>query len=164
MPSLQRTIATATLAVTLATSTLTATLAAPVPPNAANQQAILTTIDISVAAINASNERMFAGTFAPQVTITDDLPPFHWTGTDTPHAWYQTFQNAVKQGGLMNPKIVLGTPHEKKIVGDRAYESIPATFNYRVKDEAMHDKGALVFTLVRTAGAWKITSVTWAGL
>lgn len=56
-----------------------------------------------------------------------------------------------------------GAPTQTEVEGDVAYVVIPAVYTFKLRGQAMTEKGLMTFVLHRESGAWKIASWTWTG-
>jgi ketosteroid isomerase-like protein len=115
-----------------------------------------------VEAMNKGDVRAVAALHAPQASIVDELPPYHWMGNSAVADWARDVDTDFKKREITEPKIVLQKPLHVDITGDRAYVVVPATLNYREKKKSRSQKGSLLtVSLQKYADGWLIAGWAW---
>lgn len=96
-------------------------------------------------------------------TITDELPPYRWTGATSFTDWGASFAKDAAAKGLTDPSVTIGAPTRELIDGDSAYVIAPSVYTFKLKGVAMREVAQMTFALTRTASGWKIAAWTWTG-
>ena len=105
-----------------------------------------------------------AAAYAPgAITIVDELPPYSWRGPDALKNWLGDLGKDVANRGLTEVSATVGEVSRAEVDGDNAYVIVPAVYAYKQHGAPMHEPSQITFTLVRIAGAWKISGWTWTG-
>ena len=97
------------------------------------------------------------------ISITDEFPPFHWTGPNAAHAWAADYDKYAKAAGVSDGSVKYGEPSRTETKGDLAYVIIPTTYLYKEHGQSMTESGQMTFVLRSQGGAWKISTWTWTG-
>ena len=96
-------------------------------------------------------------------TITDELPPYRWSGATSFTDWGASFAKDAAAKGLTDPSVTIGAPTRELIDGDTAYVIAPSVYTFKLKGVAMREVAQMTFALVKTASGWKIAAWTWTG-
>ena len=101
----------------------------------------------------------------PDLTITDEIPPYGWRGAKAFQAWSTDLDSDAKKNGITDPAVTLSPPTRIERNGDRAYVVVPAVYTFKQKGTAMREAAQMTFVLKRSAGAtsWLIDGWTWTG-
>ena len=99
----------------------------------------------------------------PDITITDEVAPFHWRGKDALAKWGADLASNDKAAGIADQKVAIRPATREVVKGDMAYVIVPATFTFTEKGMAMRESAQLTFVLKRQAAGWKIAAWTWTG-
>ncbi len=129
----------------------------------ANRQSVMALISTFVDQVNKGHASAALGHLSTDVSITEDLAPFHWKGARAGADWLAGMQKNGQRMGVTDIQLQLGVPTQVLVHGDAAYEAIPGVVTLAGKRRTLHEKGLLTFALVREAGVWKITSFAWGG-
>ena len=113
--------------------------------------------------VNKGDASAALGHFTKDVSITEDLAPFRWTGPNAGADWLTGMQKNGERMGVSDIQMHLGSPTQVLVQGDAAYEAIPGVVTFNGKRRALHERGILTFALAKEAGVWKITSLAWGG-
>jgi hypothetical protein len=97
------------------------------------------------------------------LTIMDEVPPFHWTGADAFTAWSAALEKDAKKRGVTEPIVTLSPATRFEIDGDQAYVVAPAVYTYKENGVAMRESAEMTFTLKKASGSWLIHSWAWSG-
>jgi hypothetical protein len=131
-------------------------------PAPAAQHPALATIAAFVSTANAGDRRAFLRLFAPEAAMVDNFAPYRFAAPNGPATWYDGFGADMQQSGESDGVISVTAPTYFRVHGDRAWAVVPTGFVYKRKSKRERETGLSVFTLHRVAGAWKITSFSWA--
>jgi ketosteroid isomerase-like protein len=98
----------------------------------------------------------------PAPTIVDNVPPFIWTGPKAFDTWLGDLVKSETALGKTDGAVWFGEPVDEVVAGDRAYVVTPCAYTYKLKGQTVREAGMTAFVLVKTGGAWKIESWSWA--
>ena len=130
---------------------------------AADRQSVETFVAGFVDEVNKGDTKAALGRLATDVSIAEDLAPFHWKGPQAGADWLTGMQKNGERLGMTDIQMRLGAPIQVLVHGATAYEAIPGVVTLTGKRRKLRERGMLTFTLARQAGAWKITSLAWGG-
>ncbi|RPH58613.1 MAG: hypothetical protein EHM89_12070 [Acidobacteria bacterium] len=101
----------------------------------------------------------------PDLTITDEVPPYGWRGAKAFQTWSADLDSDAKKNGITDPMVTLSPPTRIERNGDRAYVVVPAVYTFKLRGTAMREAAQMTFVLKRGAGAgsWLIDGWTWTG-
>lgn len=150
--SLRRMFAAAALSVILAAP---ASARAPSAPDAA----MLKPIREWIAAYNAGTAPLPEEIFTQDVVITDEFPPFTWTGISAEHRWAETIDSFMKPG-LQHVSAGAARRFRSTKSGNRVAFVLPATLTFSGKRK-YSERALWFYVLVKTARGWKIAADTW---
>lgn len=97
------------------------------------------------------------------LTIIDEVPPYHWTGADAFKAWSADLDSDAKKQGMTEPMVTVSAPTRVESSGDRAYVVVPAVFTFKLRGVAMREAAQMTFVLQKGASGWLIHGWTWTG-
>jgi ketosteroid isomerase-like protein len=113
--------------------------------------------------VNAGRQQAALAHFTRDVSIVEDLAPYHWQGPHAGTDWLEAmFRNGQKMG-MTTILMHLGSPSRIDVTGDRAYEIIPGVVTLEGKSGNLRESGALTFALRKRGRAWKISALSWSG-
>jgi ketosteroid isomerase-like protein len=118
-----------------------------------------------VAAVKASNAGDRAGLialFTADATVVDNFAPYRFTPPNGVGKWYDGFGADAAASHSTDGVIAIKPPRYLHVHGDRAWAVVPTDYRYKLSGTPELETGALVFTLSRIGGEWKITSMSWA--
>lgn len=150
--SLRRMFAAAAISAVLAPPALAR---APSAPDAA----MLKPIQEWIAAYNAGTAPLPEGIFTQDVVITDEFPPFTWTGISGEHRWAESIDSFMKPG-LQHVSAGAARRFRSTKSGDRVSFVLPATLTFYGKRK-YSERALWFYVLVKTASGWKIAADTW---
>jgi ketosteroid isomerase-like protein len=140
---------------------LPAILASPAfAHTSAPDAAMLKPVQDWIAAYNAGTGPLPEDIFTRDVVITDEFPPFIWTGISGEHHWATGIDGFMKPG---QEHVSVGAPRffQSARSGDRVSFVLPAHL-WISRGKRRLDQSALWFyVLVKTASGWKIAADTW---
>jgi ketosteroid isomerase-like protein len=97
------------------------------------------------------------------ISIVDEVPPFHWSGAHAGEAWGADLEKAEKAAGMTDAKVKYSAPVRSEIAGDQAYVVVPVQYVFKQKGTAMLEDAHMTFVLHRESNAWKIAGWVWSG-
>lgn len=121
-----------------------------------------------MAPVNAFNDafakgdmKAAAATYAPDVSIVDEVPPYAWRGPNAFTTWLGDLQANDKKLSLTEEKLALGAPIRTESDGRHAYVVTPAVFTFTQSGKAMRENARMTFALRKGADGWKIAGWTF---
>jgi len=131
---------------------------------AAAAQDVTAPINQMLKAFNTGDVKAIAAVYASgDISITDEVPPFHWSGAGANDAWLADLAKAEKAAGMTETKVGFGAPVRTETSGDSAYVVVPTTYSWKQGGQAMTENAVMTFVLHKESGAWKIAGWTWSG-
>lgn len=100
---------------------------------------------------------------AGDVSITDEVPPYHWSGTNANDTWLADLAKWEKAQGFSEQRVGYATSVRSDINGDTAYVVVPTTYSWKQNGTAMTENAHMTFVLKKEGDAWKISGWTWSG-
>lgn len=129
----------------------------------ADRQSVVRFVATFVDQVNKGQASAALAHLAKDVSITEDLAPFRWTGPRAGADWLAAMQKNGVRMGVSDIQMRLGTPAQVLVHGDSAYEAVPGVVTLAGKGRAVREQGMLTFALKRVEGIWKISSLAWGG-
>lgn len=127
------------------------------PPDAA----MLKPVQQWIAAYNAGTA-LPEDIFTDDVVITDEFPPYVWSGKAGEHAWASAIDAFIKPG---NQHVSAGamTSFQASRGGTRARFVLPATLTFTSSRTGKREteQALWLFVLVKSGDVWKIAADTW---
>jgi ketosteroid isomerase-like protein len=111
---------------------------------------------------NAGDMQAFFAGHAASPVITDEFPPYIWTGKDAPQRWAQSFGADAKAHAITDPHMDHGAPLRADSDGSSAYIVIPTVYHVKESGKPMSAKGSMTFVMTHGDGSWKIASWTYS--
>lgn len=145
------------LTILLAASAMLATSAAY-----ARDAAVEAPIHAMMTAFNTGDIAAVKALHVAQPTIIDNVAPFRWSGADGFDAWIRDLGQAEAAEGKSDGVVWFGDPVDEVVAGERAFVVTPCSYTFKQKGRKMRETGMVSFVLVKTAGAWKVESWSWA--
>ncbi|ALI25301.1 YybH family protein [Mycolicibacterium fortuitum] len=116
-----------------------------------------------VDAFNAGDAKAMAAVCADPMQILDGMSPHVWQGPTAAEDWYADALAEGEHLGVSDYRIRLGEPRHVDVTGEFAYVVVPATFDYKVQDSAVHQSGAAFTAALRSVdGVWRLTAWAWS--
>ena len=97
------------------------------------------------------------------LSIVDEVPPFHWSGPNVGEAWGADLEKHDKAAGVTDAKVMYSSTVRSETEGDRAYVVAKVQYVYKEKGKAMLEDAHMTFVLHREDNAWKIAGWVWSG-
>ena len=143
---------------------LTAVFALMVGPAAAATMANpIDAVNQFVGGMNHNDMKSAAAAYAPNASIIDEFPPYHWQGQTAFADWGRDFGADSKKNAITDPSITLEKPVTSSVEGDHAYLVFPATYAFKQNGKPMREAGSIMtFTLQKTAAGWRIAAWSWS--
>jgi hypothetical protein len=138
---------------------LSAGLAQAAGMRAANHNAALAPIHELVADMNKGDTKAAATLFTAQNDVTDEFPPFHWTGNGF-DAWAADYTKMVAAQGLSGVMFHPSKPYVS-LSRNRGYVVLPMHITWLQRGKKGGEVGDLVVVLAKEGIHWRITSWTW---
>jgi ketosteroid isomerase-like protein len=132
---------------------------ASTPPQAS---AVLATIASFIHASNVGDRAALLALCTSDAAFVDEFPPFRFAAPSGPAHWYDDGASDAALHHETDGAATLGKPIVVRVTGRHAWVVIAADYRFRVGGIAHVEHGAPVYTLVRTAAGWKITTMAWA--
>jgi ketosteroid isomerase-like protein len=121
-------------------------------------------ISIFTDAVNRGDVPAAVSLFTEAPSITEDGPPFHWTGSGAGAAWIASMGANADARGVSTINMRLSPATRVEAAGDRAYAIVPGVLTYAFNDgHSERADGLLTFALQRIGADWKIETLTWTG-
>ena len=102
-------------------------------------------------------------THLASASITDEVPPYHWTAPGAFKAWAAALDAHDKKAGMTEQAVTLGKAHLVDSTADTAYVSMDAVYSFKQNGVSMHEPARMTYALSKTADGWKIAAWTWSG-
>jgi ketosteroid isomerase-like protein len=111
---------------------------------------------------NAGDIAAFHAAHAPGAVITDEFPPFYWTGAKSTEAWLADYGKDSAAKGISGGRVDYAAATRAEADGNRAYVVLPTVYRARQGGKAVSASGTMTFVMTRTSAGWKIASWTYA--
>ena len=103
-----------------------------------------------------------AAAYAPDVSITDEVPPYSWRGPAAFTTWAQDLTANDKKLGITAEKLTLGDVVRTETDGRHAYVVMAAVYEFNnAKGAPMHENARMTFALRKGTDGWKIAGWTF---
>lgn len=112
---------------------------------------------------NAGDIPAFLAGHRDGALIVDEFAPFLWGGTGSAQRWLEDYGKDSTARGISGGRVDYGKPIQAVSDGKAAYIVLPTTYRFVQKGTKMAGPGSMAFVMTRSAGAWKISSWTYAG-
>ncbi|HEY2387712.1 MAG TPA: nuclear transport factor 2 family protein [Candidatus Binatia bacterium] len=99
-------------------------------------------------------------THAADVTIIDEVPPYHWQGRGAFKSWVADLTTYDKANGVTDGHVELGNPLRQEVSGARAYIVMSSEYSFKQKGATMREPSQMTFALKKDRHGWRI--VGWA--
>ena len=130
---------------------------------AAQDPAIMATVNQFVSSFNQGDVKAAAVACADQAAIIDEFPPYAWDGTGACMRWMADYDADARKNGITDGVVTLGTPRHVDVAADRAYVVVPADYEYKRNAQPVKETGSmLTVALQEGAAGWRITAWSWA--
>lgn len=133
-----------------------AAVAADGPPPIATVQRFLD-------AFNKGDLKAAEATHATEVTIVDEIPPYHWKGREAFKAWLADLTEDGMAHEVTDGNMKLGNTIREETKGDAAYVVVATEYSFKEKGTPMRAPAQMTFALKQDKGLWRIVAWTYAG-
>jgi ketosteroid isomerase-like protein len=99
--------------------------------------------------------------FAPQPSLTDVFPRFHWQGKNAFRKFFSDLDIYNASQGFTDYEFDVGTPTNNDIEGANASVIVPVVLNLKHDGQPQSYPGLVNLVLRRNGASWKIVSFTW---
>ena len=131
-------------------------------PSAADAKAVVAAINATNDAMNKGDMKAVSAAYGANVSIIDEVAPYHWSGAHAFDDWVAAFMADGKVNAISAPLMKLYKPSTLSVAGDRAYLVIPALFTFKAHGKKMREAGSFAYVMQRDGAAWKIDAWAWA--
>ena len=114
-----------------------------------------------VDSMNKGDARTAAGTYATAPTIIDEFGPHIWNSFA---GWNKDLGGDFKTNAVTDFHIAASPASFKKIDATTGYGVFPTTLTYKVKGNAIVEKGLFTVSTAKSATGWQITGWAWSTL
>jgi hypothetical protein len=97
------------------------------------------------------------------LSITDEVPPFLWRGSQALKAWSTDLEADAKKRGITEPMVTIKAPTRIEATADQAYVVLPAVYSFKERGVPMREAAQMTFALKKGAAGWLIHGWTWTG-
>lgn len=132
------------------------------PAVASDNDDVMATVKHYDQAFNKSDMKAWNGLCTDSAVIIDDFAPHVWQGATACGDWWSALDTYMKQHGITNGTVTMGTPWHVEITGDRGYAVYPVHFAFRLKGKPVAEPGVWTLTLQKLAPGWRIAGWAWA--
>ncbi len=129
----------------------------------AGDAAVEATIRQFADAFNKGDMAAAAALHIARPTITDEVPPYFWSGAKAFESWGADLGKSEAAEGKSGGRVSIGAPTRENTVGGRAYVVAPTTYTFQQKGRTMRETAQITIVLDKQAAGWKIASWTWTG-
>jgi hypothetical protein len=134
--------------------------ALPIAPRARAAEtdpAILATVDAAIAAINAGSVADAKAAYAEApAAITDDFPPFLWSGKNAVEDYCRDLKAVLSKYNITDWRFQLHQPRYIMATEDRAWLVAPASFPFLMGGKTQSVSAEWIFVLTKVDGKWRI--------
>lgn len=132
-------------------------------PAAAQDSAVMATVQHFVDAFNKGDTKAAIAMCAQQTDIIDEFAPYVWHGAGACAKWSADYDEWAKKNAITDGFVTLGSPRHVDVLGQRAYAVVPADYTFKQDGKPDKETGSSI-TAVLTKGAngWRIFAWTWS--
>ena len=103
-----------------------------------------------------------AAAYVPDVSITDEVPPYSWRGPEALTTWARDLTANDKKLGLTAEKLTLGDVVRTETDGRHAYVVMAVVYSFNnAKGAPMHENARMTFVERKETDGWKIAGWTF---
>jgi SnoaL-like domain len=119
--------------------------------------AILAAVDAAFAAINAGSVVDAKAAYAdPPAAITDDFPPFVWSGKNAVEEYFRDLKDVLGKLKITEWRFQRHQPRYVAATEDHAWLVVPASFPFLMDGKTQSVAGDWIFVLVKQDGKWRV--------
>ena len=132
-------------------------------PAAAQDSAVMKTVQGFVDAFNKGDTKAALAMCAEQAQIIDEFPPFEWQGAGACAKWFAAYDADAKKNAVTDGAVTLGTPRHVDVAGERAYVVVPADYTFKANGKPDKETASdLTIVLRKGAAGWRISAWAWS--
>jgi ketosteroid isomerase-like protein len=124
--------------------------------------AVFAPIGAWVKMANAGDRAGLIALFTADGSSVDNFAPYRFAAPNGAAHWYDGFVADADAQRETDGIISIRPPTFFHVTGDRAWAVVPTRYRYTLRGTPELETGSLVFTLARTGGVWKLTSMSWS--
>ncbi len=110
--------------------------------------------------IETGDGKSLPQTFADDVTILENFPPYRFHGAGAVKEWSREMRTHLI--GVTALRHTFGRAHDFGRAGDKVYFSLPTIWRGRDHGMPFTEKGGWAFVLTETRGDWRVCAYGWA--
>jgi ketosteroid isomerase-like protein len=114
-----------------------------------------------IAALAAHDAAAVSAMCVPDATVVDEFPPYLWTAPGACTRFARDFSAVARDAHLTGITAVTKATVVTRSLG-RVYAVTRVTLTLLVGGKTVREDGTWTFVVMRSGGAWKIASMTWA--
>ena len=100
--------------------------------------------------------------FAPDVVMMDSFAPYVFGGMNAVKNWADGFK--IHAHNLTHLRHSFGEPQEFSIKDDRAFISIPVTWEGKTNGLSFHETGGMALVFTKSKSRWRISNYAWSAI
>jgi len=144
-------------------SAFVTTVVLATPAAAADGPPAIATVQRFLEAFNKGDLKAAEATHATEVTIVDEVPPFHWKGREAFKAWLADLTEYDLAQEITDGHMKLGNTIREEAEHDTAYVVVATEYGFKQKGTPMRASAQMTFALKKDKGLWRIVGWTYAG-
>jgi hypothetical protein len=119
--------------------------------------AILAAVDAAIAAINAGSVADAKAAYADApAAITDDFPPFLWSGKNAVEDYSRDLKAVLSKANITDWRFQRHQPRYMAASEDRAWLVVPASFPFLMGGKTQSVSADWIFVLTKLEGKWRV--------
>jgi len=118
---------------------------------------ILAAVDAAIAAINAGSVADAKAAYAEApAAITDDFPPFLWSGKNAVEDYSRDLKAVLSKANITDWRFQRHQPRYMAATEDRAWLVVPASFPFLMGGKTQSVSADWIFVLTKLEGKWRV--------
>ena len=138
-----------------------AAFAAPVAA-AGPSATVMAPIEAVIAATNTGDLSKLNSYFTPDAVVVDEFAPYRWSGPNAGVRWWTGAEKFAAKGHVAKMRAAAQAVKFYGASGNEAYVVVPLVLTFTMDAKPERETGLATFTLRRSVGTWKISTLTWA--
>jgi hypothetical protein len=132
------------------------------PAVASEKSDVISTVQKLIDDFNKADNAALAADMVDAPQIIDELPPFHWSGTNALSEWGHDIKIEVEKRSIAKFSVTLMKANYLDVRDNGAYVVIPAILHLTLRN-GRHDqeKGRFVLALTKS-DHWRTSSLAWS--
>jgi opacity protein-like surface antigen len=144
----------------LRTLIIAAALLLATPAAASDAHDAVATIRAFIAGIDKGDMAAAAATHVTAPDITDEFPPYHWSGAGAFAGWGADYGKDAAANGVTDGILTIRKVQRIRVEADHAYAVVPTDYSFKRKGKKVVEHAVMTYALTRTPNGWRIAS--WA--